>query len=250
LRWQQRRRRLALPPLGKPQAVSLVVIVAIVVVLLAIGASNGFYVYRERVTIVGNHLLSSEEIYRTAGVEGVHLFFVKPSAVAARVARLPYVRHAHVQVKFPSGLQISVQERVPFLRWERAGKVFWVDEEGVVMPARATSRALMVVADPRGTAPAITKEGVPTRLAPRVLVALREVSRIMPQVKTVYYDPAGGLWLILHDPGGDIQVHLGTARGVGRRIVRLPALLQKMRAQGKHFRLIDLRNPEEVVALP
>lgn len=244
LRWQQKGRQLALPPLGKVKWISLSLILVTLLVFIWVGTSESFYLYPDRVQVEGEHFTSAEEVYRAAAVDGLHIFFVKPSDVEKRLLALPYIREAHVGVTFPPGLHIRVVERTPVLRWERGNEVFWVDEEGVVMPARDIPLPLMVVVDPNGTA-AASEEG-DLRFPPYLLRTLREVNRILPDVKTVYYDTAGGLRLVLRAPGGDIQVNLGALTGLEHRISRLPAILERMQAEGRHYRVIDLSDPDQV----
>ena len=247
LRWQQKGRQWALPPLGKVQLTSLSLVVAVLLALVLIGTSDLFYLYPERVRVEGEHFTRPEEVYRAAQIDGLHVFFVKPSIVERRLLALPYIREAHVGVSFPTGLHIRVVERTPVLRWERGEEVFWVDESGVVMPAQETSLPLMVVVDPNGAATmADVSESGEIRFAPYLLATLREVKRILPGVNKVYYDTAGGLRLVLQAPSGDIQVNLGALTGLDRRISRLPDVLEKMQAEGRHYRVIDLSDPDQV----
>ncbi len=245
---QRWKRQWALPHLGRAQLLSLLLVGVVVVLLAFVGLSDWFYVYEDAFHVEGIRYTRVDEVVEAARVRGWHIFFIDPKEVSRRVEALPYVKSARVRVGFPARVWIQVEERKPILRWERKGTLFWVDEEGHVMPAQAGGPPLLVV-DPEGAATVDDpEEGI--RFDPYVLAALDDVHAILPEVSTIYYDTTTGLRVVLKDNAGDIQVYLGTLMGLRERISRLPQVLREMRARGAHFRLIDLSHPEEVVVLP
>ncbi|NPA90109.1 MAG: FtsQ-type POTRA domain-containing protein [Chloroflexi bacterium] len=234
-----------MPPLGRPQLLSLSVIFVVLLLTIVASTAEFFYVYEEQFRVEGIHYTEQAEVIQASGIRGWHIFFIDPDKVARRLEELPYVRSAHVTVGFPPRVLIRVEERQPVLRWERKGTLFWVDAEGTVMPARGEGPPLLVV-DPEGMATQTGPDGE-IRFDPYVLDALKQVHAILPEVSTIYYDTRGGLRFILSDAQGDIQVNLGSLIGLEERLHRLPQVLREMRARGEHFGLIDLSRPDEVV---
>ncbi len=244
-------RALSIPPLGRPQMVALALLGVGVALLVLMGMSDTFYVYREDVRVQGVKYTSVEEVYKVSGVEGCHAFYVRPTEVASRVEQLPFVRRAKVRVMVPARVTILVEERVPVLVWQRADGVFWVDKEGQVLPPKGEIRGLLRVVDPQGLA-AVSPEGSPERemFDTYLLQTLRDIHEIFPSVNTVLYDRSAGLRLVVRTSAGDMQVYLGGYIGLERRLEYLPTVLREMRRQGMWYRFIDLSNPDQIVLEP
>ncbi len=249
LELQRHSRQLVLPPLGRPQVVSLGVVGVVLALLVYIGISPRFYVYAENVEVVGNRYTTPEEIYAASGVDGYHIFYLHPSEVAQRVAALPYVRQARVSLGLPASVRIVVEERQPVVRWEREGYAYWVDAEGYVMPVMGEAPNLLVVVDPAGSA-ALEQGDEDARFDPYLLQVLQNVKGRLPEVRVVYYDVSTGVRLVLKEPQGDVQVHLGTFIGLEERLQVLTVLLERLREEGKHYRFIDLSRPDEPILEP
>ena len=67
-----------------------------------------------------------------AGPETMMLGF-DTDAAKARLEAVPWIRHAQVMRLLPSTLQVVVEERTPFAVWQRNGRTYVVDFEGVVL---------------------------------------------------------------------------------------------------------------------
>ncbi len=244
---ERSRRRLRLPPLAAPQVLALLVTVGVLAALAYVSLSLDFYVYAEDVTIVGTRWTSPEDVYKAAAVEGYHIFFVDPRGVAQRVAALPYVRWAQVHVGLPARVRIVVEERVPLLRWERSDDVFWVDAEGVVMPAREGAISLPTLVDPQGLAAwGEETEGL-LRLNPQVLNVLWAVRQSFPTMRRAIYDPSAGLRLLIPFRDREVQVIWGDGPAVQERLRRLEEIWQTMERTGTVYTLIDVTHPNEVI---
>jgi cell division septal protein FtsQ len=86
--------------------------------------------------IVGNKIVTRDEIAQVAGVNGWNIFFVEPDAVERAVRALPEFKAVQVYVTLPNTVEIYTTERVPRFVWEVAGKNYWVDQEGIAMRSR------------------------------------------------------------------------------------------------------------------
>ena len=242
-------RTLHIPPLGAPQAVSLLIFALVVTALVLAATQSAFYVYQENVRIEGAHYTPVSTIYQQAGVDSYHVFFIDPREVARRIEALPYIRRARVTVHLPALVHIQVEERVPILVWERGDGRFWVDEEGVALPALEDRPALMRLADPEALGKPSDEEEATSEvkhLDTSVLSAVLTIQKHLPDVRVVYYDSTHGLRIIVPTPQGSVEVILGPLTGLEERIVRLPAILAQVRSGQRRVTRIDLTRPEAV----
>ncbi len=244
-------RALSIPPLGRPQVMALVIMGVVFALLVFIGISDAFYVYGEDVQVKGVKYTSPEEVYAISGLEGCHVFYVRPTEVSARVEQLSFVRRAKVRVMIPARVTIWVEERVPVLVWQRDDGVFWVDKDGQVLPPKGEVRGLLRVVDPQGLAAVAADDpSEPETFDTYLLQALRDIHDIFPSVNTVLYDRSVGLRLVVRTREGDIQVYLGGYIGLEKRLEYLPTVLRQMRRQNTWYRFIDLSNLEQIVLEP
>ncbi len=240
-------RTLRVPPIGAPQVVSLGIIFAVVVLFVFVAVNSRFYVYREQVTIEGARYTPAEMVYERAGLDGYHVLFIDPERVARRLEELPYVREARVTVGVPATVQIHIEERVPVLVWERADGVFWVDEEGVALPALEERPGLPRLYDPEGVAAKSSEEGSSPTFDKGVLDTLLRVRTQFPHVRVIYYDATWGLRIVVPTRRDSVEVVLGTLTGLDERLARLPRILQYIESQNRRVKRIDLTRPEPVV---
>ncbi len=245
-------RTLRVPPMGKPQILSLSLVIAVLALLVFAFSSQLFYVYRENVAIIGARYTPEEVIYNHAKVDSYHVFFLNPERIARRLEALPYVRRASVQVGFPATVRIRVEERSPVLVWARADGFFWVDEDGVVLPVLEERPSLLRLEDPESLA-LLSEEGALTvaeeeqqTFDPSVLAAILQVRESLPEVRVVYYDSTWGLRIIVPTRVGSVEVILGTLTGLKERLNRLPEILAQVEGQNRRITRIDLTRPDAV----
>lgn len=85
----------------------------------------------EKVTIRGLERLSEDVIREALGLtaNNTSLLFDTQQA-KLRLEALPWVKSARVMRLLPDALEVTVEERVPFVLWQRAGEVFVADRDG------------------------------------------------------------------------------------------------------------------------
>ncbi len=177
------------------------------------------------VTVVGATHESAAEVVQQSGL-ATHppLLDVNAAAVARAVEQLPWVQHATVQVHWPDGVRIEVQEATPRLAMAVAG--------GKTAVLSATGRVLEVVASnalPSGLlafgGPALP--GTPgSTLGGRDAMGLAVASTLPPsfvaQVTGVTVEPAGWVQLGLTTP---ILIDIGNASQLPAKYEDVSALL-------------------------
>ena len=229
--------------------VSALIIVSLLLVLFLVFTRDAFFVH---VILVGpTKYLSPPEIFERSGLANMHIFWVDPAAVAARLEEDPSVAHAAVEAGWPPNLvQITITEREPALIWVQAGQRVWVDVRGRVMALRRDEKLVQVIVEnPSKTIHPgkCSLMGMNEVLGPgscidaNIVVGVLQFKALYPSVNEIVYDPARGLgyhdgrgWVLWFGDGTDIV----TKMSVYNRIV------DTVLAAGKHPIEINVVNPD------
>jgi hypothetical protein len=229
----------------------------LVLALVAAGAlwlalDERFYVYHADVQ--GAVRSSPDEIFRAGGLPGLHIMWVRPAEVEARIlAALPDLASARVACHLPARCKIVVVERQPQLMWDENGQVWWVDVEGVVfspspalLPAGGDVSFLPPAGGEAGGAGLLVRGPLPRqedgRLDERVHVALAELWAAGVDVtSSLTYVPDRGL--VFTDERG-WRIILGQGPGMVKRLQVLQWLAADLQARGLTPRFIDVRFPD------
>lgn len=232
-----RRVRFALAPVsGRWQAVVSRLAAALLLmfagwVIYAIFNSSNFYVYG--IQVQGNTTVTTGEVYSTSGLEGLSVFWVDPAAVARRVETLPNVRLAHVKVRLPARVIVTVEERTPVILWQTGDAQWWVDVEGIIFPPRADlSNALTIIdADAQPVSPG-------EALDPTIIQTAQSLRRLLPELPVMNYSRATG---ISFTTGEGWPVYLGDGHDMDAKLTILVNLRKDLMARGITPEFIDVR---------
>jgi len=97
--------------------------------MVALSLDAGFEL--ERVRATGQVRTSDEAILEALGTRaGDALFAMDMTTLSGRIETLPWVSKASVTRELPNTLQVWIEERKPFVRWQMEGKLMVVDEAG------------------------------------------------------------------------------------------------------------------------
>ena len=192
-----------------------------------------FYVFGAAVS--GNNRLSAQQIFQRAGIEGQSIFFLDREEVRKRVEGLPNIKASSINIQLPATVEIDVVEREPSFTWQVGQKVYWVDEEGMVMDPSGPAPKSITVLDVDG------QVGGPGALvAPEIVQAVREMRRLLPQERIFQWSGAQGI-SFLHEKG--FPVYLGQAEDLPEKIATLRALSDDFASKGISPKFVDLRFP-------
>lgn len=90
----------------------------------------------------GTRYLSREEILENAGVTAqTSLLLLNADGVRAALKRDPRVAEATVRKFYPDRLEIAIEEREAFARWQRAGKLNLIARDGTVLESDIGAKA-------------------------------------------------------------------------------------------------------------
>ena len=241
------------PALGYRLRNSLLLVLTLVAAgALWLALDERFYVYHADVQ--GAVRSSSDQIFRASGLPALHILWVRPAEVEARIlAALPDLASARVVCHLPARCKIAVVERQPQLVWDENGQVWWVDVEGVVfspspalLPAGGDVSFLPPAEGEGGGAGLLVRGPLPRqedgRLDERVRVALAELWAAGADVtSTLTYVPGRGL--AFTDERG-WRIILGQGPGMVKRLQVLQWLAADLQARGVTPRFVDVRFPD------
>lgn len=218
--------------------------------LLYVGlAFDAFYVYDAN--IIGAKLLTAEEVYQAAGLEGYSIFWLDQQEIAERLRnRLPYVTQATVRLQLPNRVAIQVEERRPRIVWETNQGQAWVDEQGVALPPlpAAAPPPMVRLLDSQQTALAPLAAGETQEVGPgglpvvhmqaEVVQALLGLQGLLPDVQVYRFDAQNGLNFTTAD---GVSVIFGLKGDLAHKTTILQAIQTEWKDAGRQLSLIDLR---------
>jgi cell division protein FtsQ len=201
------------------------------------------------IEVNGQARLGRDEIVTAAGIApGVNLFAVDPRAVVTRLETLPLIRHAEVIRSLPNRITVFVEERRPFTV-VHAGRLHWIDEEGVDLGVepRAVALAAPVLSglepvDLAGEGRTHASERAVLGIA-LVRLLLRAQSSLLGQISEIDLSRPEGPVLYTVD---GVEVRLGREEWEAR-LGRLQGVLAQLGSSGETATSIDLRFRDQVV---
>ena len=200
-------------------------------VIYAIFNSSSFYV--NGIQVRGNAAVTSMEVFSTSDLEGLSVFWVDPAAVARRVETLPNVRLAHVKVRLPARVIVTVEERTPVILWKTGEADWWVDAEGVIFPPRADLSDTLTIID-TDAEPVSPGEA----LDPSIIETAQSLRRLLPELPVMNYSRATG---VSFTTGEGWPVYLGDGRDMDAKLTILVNLRKDLMARGVTPEFIDVR---------
>ncbi len=212
----------------------LLLLVVIVVGALWLTLDDRFYVYHA--DVAGAARVLPDEVFRVSGLLGLHVLWVRPSEVEARIlAELPGLERARVTCGLlDERCNITVVERQPRVTWDEDGQLWWIDADGIIFPAPGALAEGWLV---RGPLPR-DEDG---RLNWRVRVALSELWSAGVDVSQLFYVSGRGLMFV--DERGWRTI-LGQGPGMAERWRVLELLAADLEARGLTPRFVDVRFPQ------
>ncbi len=212
--------------------------------------SNAFLL--QKIDVHGNRILKNEEIRSQLKIgKGVRLTDVELGQIEATLRKNPFVRSVLVSRRFPSTLDIEIEEREPVAYISGQSKMWMVDEEGVLLPSLKGSRALDL--------PVIVgMKKFPEKMGARIqndrilqaiwlLAATRTLDKnLFYQIDNISYSRSRGMVVYLTKPF--LPLYFGKDLNV-RQIEYVRAILSKLKRERRlaSTRYIDLRFERQVV---
>jgi cell division protein FtsQ len=214
--------------------------VAAIFILILLGwslyqlfTSPAFFVYEAE--IKGNVAVSFREIYLASGVDSQSVFWINPADVVKKITTLPNIKSASVSLALPARVVIEVTERRPELLWQTGDTIWWVDQEGTVVPPKANIEGMMRIIDD-------DKQPLEVgyQIDPNIVKGAQTLRILVPDVSVVRHSRAQGLIVATLEGW---PVYLGDGSQMKAKLIVLGAILDDLRAEENPPLYIDLRNP-------
>lgn len=195
--------------------------------------SPTFFVYTAEIR--GNVAVSKREIYVASQVDSQSVFWLDPVDVTARVTSLPNIKSASVSVVLPAKVVVEVVERRPELLWQTGKRIWWVDQEGLIVPPKDDLTGMLRIIDDEQRP---VQAG--SKIDPAIIKGGQALRLLAPDVSVVRYSRQRGL--IVATPEG-WPVYLGDGSEIKAKLVVLTALLADLNERNVTPAFIDVRDP-------
>jgi cell division protein FtsQ len=192
-----------------------------------------FFVYGAEIR--GNVAISAHEIYSASGVDNQSIFWLNPAKVVERVTSLPNIKSATVSIALPAKVVIDVVERRPELVWQTDETVWWVDQEGMIVPPKGdvTSMLRIIDDDQQPLEPGY-------QIDPTIVEGAQTLRLLVPEVSVIRYSRLQGLTVSTSEGW---PVYLGDGSEIKAKLVVLTALLADLKERNVTPVFIDLHDP-------
>lgn len=224
-----------------PKISGIIALLLLILMFYMFFTNPAFFVYSAE--IKGNVAISDREIYTASGVDSQSVFWLNPARVVENVTQLPNVKEASASIALPAQVVIEVVERRPQLVWQTGETLWWVDEEGTIVPPKADidDEMFRIIDEDRQPLE------VGYQLEPSIIKGAQALRLLAPNLSVVRYTRAQGL--IVATPEG-WPVYLGDGSNMRAKLVVLSAILPEVRKAETDPAYIDLRNPLRPVHKP
>ena len=224
---------------GSPRWISLALLWVSLYAMYTIGIKGDYYL--TYIPVEGLVTISPDEIVAASGLAGAHIFSANPELAAARINELPGVISATVTLEWPNLAQIAILEDTPVAIWQQAGKEYWINEQGYLMPARQEMPELLhiqsesteLMEDAEGN---LLRAFVPLEL----LAGAQQLQALRPDLGTLYYRPNDGL--SFDDPQG-WRAFLGVGTNMNQKLAVYQAIVGDLQARSLQPEYISVSNP-------
>ncbi len=223
-----------------PKLMAIFILAGLGWALYALFSSPLFFVYGAE--IQGNVAVSSREIYNAGGLDSQSIFWLGPAEVMDRILSLPNIKSALVSVSLPAKVTIKVIERRPELLWQTGETVWWVDQEGTIVPPKGDVNGMLrIIDDDRKP----LKAG--HQVDSTIIQGAQSLRILAPDVSVVRYSRSQGLTVAT--PEG-WPVYLGDGSQIKAKLVVLTVVLADLKVRNVTPAYIDVGNPLRPVYRP
>jgi len=203
-------------------------------------SSPEFFVYGAN--IQGNVAVTRREIYNVSGIDSQSVFWLSSAEISEQIMTLPNIKSATVSIFLPAEVIIQVVERRPELVWQSGDTIWWVDQEGTIVPPKEEVEGMLrIIDDDRQP----LETGFQIDLA--IIKGAQMLRVLAPDVSVIRYSRAKGLTVAT--PEG-WPVYLGDGHEIRAKLVVLTNVLANLKERNITPAYIDVRNPLRPVYQP
>ncbi|MCE1251993.1 MAG: FtsQ-type POTRA domain-containing protein [Anaerolineae bacterium] len=254
--------RLPAIPVLRPswRILSGVLVIILTAVIIYLSTADEFLIKSPQ--IKGLNRLNAADLEAAMLLDGTRIFMVDPVEVKSLLASsFPELKDISVDVSLPAKVSVTVKERQPVITWKYQDVAMWIDNEGVVFPARGEAETLLNITSDAAP-PMIETDVKPVLLDPkksdseqteqkavetpvkslsvdrRVLNMAINLSKHVPANTTLVYNTTSGLgWL---DANG-WNVYIGfDLDQLDQKMLVYQKIVDTLNQQGLHPKVISV----------
>jgi len=211
---------------------SLLVLVVCILALVTIATDTSFYL--TAIPVEGANAFAASEIVAESGLAGVHIFAADPNEAARRIGDMPGITSASVSLKWPNEVSIQVTETTPIALWKQNGRTYWIDQDGQIIPARATSSGLLLIESELDEP--LAEEGF---VAEEVLAGALLLRELRSNIDRLFYEPGNGLG---YQDGRGWRAYFGSGLNMERKLAVYETIVDDLAERAVTPAYISVRN--------
>jgi cell division septal protein FtsQ len=234
--------------------VSGIMVVSLIAALIVLLTAPIFKI--STFTLKGIKRVTTTDIESVAHLTGFSIFEVDVRKVSENInASFPELANMQVFISIPAIVTISATERTPILAWKNGDQTYWIDQDGVIMPARGDAGELLTVSantEPPQTLYAIKHldqpQGISTiqvspdltikKLDTTILSSIFKLSTKLPAKTTLLFNDVNGLgW----KDKNKFNVFLGfDLEDFDQKMVMYEAISKELKKEGVRPKMISV----------
>ena len=168
---------------------------------------------------------------------GAPLLSFDAEAARRRIEAIGWVREAVVERRFPDTIFLRIEERDPLALWQKNGRLFVIDNDGVVIKGASPQNYALL--------PVIVGDDAPANAGLLLTVLASEPS--LHQRVAVAVRVGGRRWNLRFDNGVDVELPEQNFSAAWRRLAEFERIHQLL---ARDITAIDLRLPDRLVVRP
>ncbi len=211
---------------------SLLVLAVCILALVTIAGDASFYL--TTLPVEGANAFSASELVAESGLAGVHIFAADPNEAARRIGEMPGITSALVSLEWPNVVSIQVTESEPIALWKQNGQTFWIDDNGRLIPARATSNRLLLI-ESESDEPVEEDSFV----AKEVLAGALLLRELRSNIDRLFYEPGNGL---SYQDGRGWRAYFGGGSNMEQKLAVYETIVEDLIERAVHPAYISVRN--------
>lgn len=203
--------------------------IALVIVLLALGSlvrfarSDHFKV--GQISVAGIEMLTAAQVRSLAGIEGQSIFFLDPVSIVHLLEEASEVKSAQIKMSWPNRVEVQIQERLPIVEWNDAGRIWWLSNDGVAYVQHGDNNSLIQIQSEE-TNLQVDEDALTPVVNPSLLKAVASLNKHLPTVQRWDFDREHGLgftdsygWKVYFGTGGDIPMKVRMYESIVEKLV-------------------------------
>lgn len=200
------------------------------------------------IKVLNNNIVASDTIISLSEIKlEENIFKIYSIRVIEKIKENPYIENVKIHRKFPSIVEIEVEERTPEYSVDYMGKYAYINNQGYILKISEDSKNLPVIQGSK-TSEEEVKPG--TRLNNEDLSKLEDVIKIMNSItengldgKVISIDISDENEYIIYLNEDNKKIHLGDSSNLSNKMLYVVAILEQEKGkEGDIFVNGDLNN--------